>query len=303
MADPMLVKDLEAADATQWELILERTQPASFSLYGSDTNWWLLKSALQQFPATLRRPAFVMVTGDLLAHSFPDLFRSITHDINQQHYRSFVQKTVTFLALQMQRKFPGTKVFVTPGNNDNDCGNYSVEAGGGFLNDTAQIVRNLAGGDEQSVNSWKALGSFSVPHPTAPDVRIISFNSIFFSQKYRALSSEHGCEAVPSTAAADLFRWLSENLEAAKSAHQKVWLMFHIPPGIDGYATAQQNDALIDKGAPDNAETCAKSITPMWMWNKEKDIEWTKKFDALLANYSAIVLPDLPRTSIPTTSD
>ena len=290
MADPMLVEDLEAADAMQWEAILERTQPASYSVYGSDTNWWLLKSALQQFPVTLLHPAFIMVTGDLLAHNFPDMFRSITHDTNPEHYRLFVRKTVQFLALQMRRKFPSTKIFVTPGNNDNDCGNYSVQAGGAFLNDTALIVRDLAAGDEQLVSSWKALGSFNVPHPTVPDVRIIAFNSVFFSQKYRVLSSDHGCEAVPSTAADDLFRWLSDNLEAAKNSHQQVWLMFHIPPGIDGYSTAQQNDALIEKGAPDDAETCEKSITPMWMWNKDKDIDWTKKFDALLENYSSTVL-------------
>src|SRR5262249_146269 len=50
MADPMLVKELDAAEAARWEPILERTLPASYSMYGSDTNWWLLKSALQQFP-------------------------------------------------------------------------------------------------------------------------------------------------------------------------------------------------------------------------------------------------------------
>src|SRR5262252_5620314 len=141
MADPMLVKELQAAEPAQWESILERTQPNAFSLYGSDTNWWLLKSAMQQFPLTLRHPAFIMVTGDVLAHNFPQTYRGITHDENQQNYRWFVQKTVKFLALQMHSRFPGTKIFVTPGNNDNDCGNYSVAAGGAFLSDTAQIVR------------------------------------------------------------------------------------------------------------------------------------------------------------------
>jgi len=32
------VKELEAAEAAQWEPILERTLPAPYSLYGSDTN-------------------------------------------------------------------------------------------------------------------------------------------------------------------------------------------------------------------------------------------------------------------------
>ena len=110
MADSALVSELEKAEPAHWEAILDRTSPGMFSQYKSDTNWWLLKSALAQFPKTIRRPAFVMITGDLLAHEFPSTFRSVTHDDDQQHYRAFVLKTVEFLALELQRKFPDTKI-------------------------------------------------------------------------------------------------------------------------------------------------------------------------------------------------
>ncbi|MGA9565174.1 MAG: metallophosphoesterase [Candidatus Korobacteraceae bacterium] len=284
MADPAPVSELAAAEPAQWEPILERTTPTTFSPYGSDTNWWLLKSAMKQLPATLRHPTLVMVTGDFLAHNFPANYQSATHDADPEHYRAFVLKTVEFLALELQRNFPGTKIFITPGNNDNDCGDYTIEANGDFLNNTAGVARNLAGGDDRFAASWKALGSFNVPHPTLPGVRIFSLNSIFLSQKYQALSSAHGCAPVSSTAAADLLQWLEQNLAAAAQANQKVWLMFHIPPGIDGYASAMKQQSQIKGGAPDNADTCGSSIVPMWV------PEWTAKFDSLLAKYHSTVI-------------
>ena len=284
MADATLVDELVKAEPTQWEAILNRTSPASYSQFSSDTNWWLLKSALAQFPKTIRRPALVMVTGDLLAHEFPQLFQSATHDSDQRHYRAFVLKTVQFLALELRRRFPDTKIFVTPGNNDNDCGDYAIDADGAFLNDTAPVATELAEGDDGFTTSWKSLGSFNVPHPTIPGVRIVSLNSIFLSEQYQALSSERGCAPVPSTAAADLMVWLDHELATAAQNSQKVWLMFHIPPGIDGYATATMHQGLVGSGSVESAATCAQEIVPMWA------PEWTAQFDALLAKYHATVI-------------
>ena len=284
MADPVLVSQLAAAEPSQWEAILDHTTPTTFSQYGSDTNWWLLKSAMRQLPSTLRHPTLVMVTGDFLAHNFPATYHSATHDADPDHYRAFVLKTVQFLALELQRNFPGTKILITPGNNDNDCGDYSIEANGDFLKSTASVARDLAGGDDRFVSDWKSLGSFSVPHPALPGVRIISINSIFLSQKYQALSSAQGCTPVSSTAAADLLTWLEQDLAAAAQANQKVWLMFHIPPGIDGYASAMNQQAQAKSGTAASPETCSNSIVPMWV------PEWTAKFDALLKQYHSTVI-------------
>jgi len=284
LADSMLVKDLEATEPTRWEPIVDCTLPNTFSLYKSDTNWWLLKSALQQFPVTLRHPRFVMVTGDLLAHRFHETFKTVTHDSDQEHYRAFVLKTVQFLAWEIQRKFPGTKIYVTSGNNDNDCGDYTIVPNGTFLSDTAPIAKELASGDDDFANAWKSLGSFNVPRPSIPGVRIISINSIFFSQRYDPRSSSEGCKSVSSNGGTELMAWLEKNLAEAAQANQKVWLMFHIPPGIDGYATAIKSDSLINGGAADSAETCRKSIIPMWI------PDWTSRFDNLLAKYSSTVL-------------
>jgi hypothetical protein len=283
MADAALVDELVKADPAQWEAVLNRTSPAEFSQYKSDTNWWLLKSALQQMPKTVGRPAIVIVTGDLLAHGFPQLYKAAMHDEDQQHYGAFVKKTVQFLALQLRAKFPGTRIYVTPGNNDNDCGDYSIQADGAFLDDTAAIARELADGDSEFAASWKLRGSFNVAHPTVANARLISLNSIFWSQKYEALSPAEGCKPVASNASAELMTWLEESLAAAQRAHEKVWLMFHIPPGIDGYASAMKRKKSVGGGATDDAATCAQAIVPMWK------VEWTAQFDALLAKYGDTV--------------
>src|SRR5271165_1800568 len=142
----------------------------------------------------------------------------------------------------------------------------------------------MAGGGDEFGNTWEGPGKFGGAPLKLSKVRVISFNSIFLSQKYQALSSSHGCTPVSSTAASDLLTWLDRNLATAAQANQKVWLMFHIPPGIDGYASAMNHQAEIRSGAADNAETCGNSIVPMWV------PEWAAQFDALLAKYQSTVI-------------
>jgi sphingomyelin phosphodiesterase acid-like 3 len=283
MADATLVAELAAADPSQWESILQRSNPGSFSPYGQDTNWWLLQSALNQMRKTLPHPAFVIYTGDLLAHEFPKTYVNATHDKDPEHYRAFVLKTVEFLALEFRKRFPGTKILVTPGNNDEECGDYSIQAGGTFLSDTAQSARDLAQADATFTSDWKALGTYSVPHPTISGVRIISLNTIFLSEKYHATSFTKGCAVVASTAASDLLQWLQSNLAATRQANQKVWLMFHIPPGIDGYATTH-NHAAQPEGTVNSANPSCNAIVPMWVPT------WTAQFDGLLETYQDTVL-------------
>jgi sphingomyelin phosphodiesterase acid-like 3 len=284
MADPALVAELAAADPTQWEAILQQSTPANFSYYGQDTNWWLLQSALDQMRKMMPHPAFVMFTGDMLAHRFPKAFQNATHDQDLEHYRAFVLKTVKFLAIEFQKRFPDTKILVTPGNNDEECGDYSIDAGGTFLSDTASVVEELARASGTFTDEWKALGSYNVPHPALPGLRILSLNSIFFSNNYHATSFPEGCAKEASNAAADLLAWLASNLAAARQAHQRVWLMFHIPPGIDGYMSTQKLIGQSEATNPSADMSCADTIVPMWV------PEWTAQFDALLETFRDTVL-------------
>ena len=288
MSDGTLVADLAASDPAQWETILARSKSSSFSQYGEDTNWWLLQSSLDQMRATLPHPAFILVTGDLIAHQFPQTYLKTTHDSNRENYRKFVLKTVEFLALEFRRRFPDTKILLTPGNNDENCGNYSVRADGIFLHDTADVVRKLAKADDEFKGSWEALGSYDIPHPTIRGIRIISLNTVFLSARYQAAKFSENCGPTDSTAATDLFTWLESRLSAAQQAHEKVWLMFHIPPGIDGYSTVVKYQALSKSGTATATEKlCASAVVPMWQ------PRWTAQFQALLKEYEETVIVSL----------
>jgi sphingomyelin phosphodiesterase acid-like 3 len=233
---------------------------------------------------TLPHPAFVMFTGDMLAHNFPKAYRNATHDEDREHYRAFVLKTVEFLAIEFRKRFPGTKILLTPGNDDDDCGDYTVQAGGTFLSDTASLAQELARASGTFTDEWKAFGSYNVPHPTLPGLRILSLNTVFFSNNYRANSFREGCTTVASNAPADLLAWLASNLAAAKQAHQRVWLMFHIPPGIDGYMTTHKHSTPSDAASSSANSSCGDTIVPMWV------PEWTARFDALLETFQDTVL-------------
>ena len=284
MADPSLVGDLVAADPTQWENILERSKLTRFSQYGQDTNWWLLRSALDQMRRTLPRPTFIMVPGDLLAHEFPQTFAKITRDNDREHYRAFVLKTLGFLALEFRKRFGDTKILVTPGNNDEECGDNSMQAHGRFLNDTAELARETVEADRGFKKEWKAMGIYNVPHPAVPGVRVISLNTAFFSYRYQPASFSQGCAPVASNAASDLLAWLESGLAAARRAHEKVWLLFHVPPGIDVSATMHEYESLAKEGPSAAGAMCQKGIVPLW------NPEWTSQFDSLLETYQDTII-------------
>ncbi len=284
-ADPSLVADLAAAPATAWEPILNRSQLAAYSPYGQDTNWWLLESSLDAMRATLPRPALVMITGDLLAHGFPQKYAQATHDTNREHYQAFVLKTVEFFNWEVRRRFKKSQILLTPGNNDDECGDYQIAADGPFLSDTAELAQKLARAGGTFTADWKALGSYTVKPRALRGVRILSVNSVFFSNKYQATNFANTCSMVDSTAATRTLAWLRSNLAQAKQANEKVWLMFHIPPGIDGFSTMVQYGRMTaGPQVSPSTDICSKAIVPMW-----KPV-WTSRLEDIMQDYQSTIM-------------
>src|SRR5687767_3539142 len=75
-ADPALVTKLEAADVSEWDAILASSTSTAFSTYGSDVNDPLLRSAIAEMQKQLPSPAFVLISGDFLAHGFDKSYQA-----------------------------------------------------------------------------------------------------------------------------------------------------------------------------------------------------------------------------------
>jgi sphingomyelin phosphodiesterase acid-like 3 len=70
-------------------------------------------------------------------------------------------------------------------------------------------------------------------------------DDLFMARQYATCSGQ--ADAAPATAQ---IAWLEQQLDAARRGHEKVWVMSHIPPGVNPYATAIRALDLCSGGKP-----------------------------------------------------
>ncbi len=227
LADPSLVSQLSSSDAGQWESIFSGAAQPVVQKYGQDTAWPLFASFLKQVQTLQPRPKLIVVTGDILPHHFQEKFGSA------EEYRAFEKKTFAFVGMELANASGGAPVVYTVGNNDQDCGDYKLQPDGPFLKDSEPTVQMLAQVDNAAMKSWDSLGSFARKNPLAGHQRIIVVNSNFWSSRYVNACGDKGSD--PGTAE---LSWLGQQLADAQKHHDKVWLVYHIPPGMDGHSSA-----------------------------------------------------------------
>jgi len=244
--DPAKVKDLVAAPVAEWQRILSATaspnQQQAFDALqqtcharGVDTPLTLLHSSLDAMHTRQPDAKFMMVSGDLISHAFTCRYSTLFPDAKPGDYQAFVLKTLSFVLGELRGSFPEMPVYVALGNNDSGCGDYKLDAGSDFLSETGKIVAEglSASQRQRALKDFGAGGYYSITMAEPMRAtRLIVVNDLFLSGKYIT------CEGKPDPAPATTqLSWLAKQLGEARAAGQKVWVMGHIPPGIDPYST------------------------------------------------------------------
>lgn len=230
-ADPSLVAKLEAADVSQWDAIFASSAVTAFSSYGSDVNDPLLRSAIGEMRKQLPSPAFVLISGDFLAHKFDKTYQQYATDKSPAAYTAFVTKTIAYVASKLRAAFPGVRIYPTLGNNDSDCGDYAIAPDSAFLANFRDVWNPVVG-SASFRRRFPTGGYYHADVPSLKNVRVIALNTNFFSTDYKNPCGKPG----PDPGLREL-EWLDAELLLARLEGKRVWLLFHIPPGMDVYDT------------------------------------------------------------------
>jgi len=245
--DPAKASELRKAPVSEWAAILSRpaspSRAADFNalqtsckVRGADSAWSLVRASLQYAKLREAKPLFVIIGGDLLAHGFPCKFHGLAPDATAEDVSAFSAKTVAFLALQLRKTFPAVPVYFALGNNDSGCGDYRETPDSAFLRSVGMsFAEDLHDPASRAalLSTFSKFGDYSVVlPPPMKDTRLIVVQDIFESAHFE--SCDGHADADIATAQID---WLRAQLTEARTNGEQVWVMAHIPPGVDIYSS------------------------------------------------------------------
>jgi sphingomyelin phosphodiesterase acid-like 3 len=258
--DPGKVALLLDAPISRWDAILSGPDtPGAAEQFaavgkkcgarGVDTPYPLLDSSLAAAHASGAGARFVMVVGDDLVHTLACRFGAILPD-RTARAPEFAMKTSNYVMRRIQTEFPGLPIYFALGNNDVECANSRLDLHDALFAATSKALfagmRGVSGRQKRrALRDYLAGGNYSVTM-AAPmrGTRLIELDDFFMVDfKYYA-----NCANVKDPAGAERgIAWLTRQLDDARRRHERVWLLTHIPPGLDTYNTfAAMKDICVD---------------------------------------------------------
>ncbi len=237
-SDSKIVERLNAVPAERWRSVFASAGAIPFSYYGSDTNYPLLESALEGMRNETDAPDVVIIAGDFIAHDFRKKFQATVRGRDERAYDAFVDKTILFLANEFRTAFPHAKFLPVVGNNDSYCGDYESEPHSPFLAHMAMAWQpSVSPADANAFISQFSIGGYyAVPLPIV-NARAVVLNDVFWSRKY-----SNACGDKSADPGGDELAWLKNTIGNGLQRSPS-WVIEHIPPGIDVFATLNESGA------------------------------------------------------------
>lgn len=274
--DTTLVASLDKSDVNLWDSIFATSAHKSVSKYDEETNYFLLKSAFEAMHHKIEKPDFMIFTGDYICHDFGENYTKYSGNSNMDDMHKFLLKTITYITKQATTIFPEVLIIPTFGNNDSYCGDYHLQNNGEFLQDFSKLYKPILGNclsTTEAVN-FEKHGYYSIKSPLNTSLKIISLNSIYFSIKYQSDKYTWNCNCQnpkqnQDSIAQKELKWFEEQLADSKIKNEKVWIITHIPPGINVFNTIEKN-------------TDKNNVKAVLYWNEK----YNKQYLDLLETYS-----------------
>lgn len=226
-----LVDRLAAAPPNRWREVFASGEALGPSGPGSDTNFTLLESTIDAARSTAADPQVVVIDGDFLARDFRQKFDRTARAHDDAAYRAFVDKTMAFLAWEIQTAFPRAQLLPVIGDTDGYCGSDASTPHDAFLARTAADWAASAGAPSAQgfIDQFSTGGYYEIPLPAA-HAQALVLNDVFWSAHYA-----NACGNAQDDPGGDEVTWL-QHAQASLPAGTPVWMIAHIPPGIDAGA-------------------------------------------------------------------
>lgn len=257
--DPGKAVKLAAAPVSEWNGILasppsgDREQrfaalEQTCHTRGEDTSFALWDSSLRAIHRDAAGAKFVTISGDLISHAFECKFGAVFPHAAAGDYRAFVEKTVDFVIDEVREALPGVPVYAALGNNDSDCGDYKLDAHSDFLAATGEeVAKGFPAAERKNAEQTFAAGGYYSVRLPAPieNARLLVLNDQFMGAKFTTCGGKTDwSEAEEQTA------WLRQQLNEARTRKEKIWVMAHIPPGVDVHASATHMGEVCGEKGP-----------------------------------------------------
>jgi hypothetical protein len=262
-------KKIATSDYTDWRSIYLKN-PRPKGDIGQQTNFSLLDSTIREMQSICPHPDFIIFSGDLLGHGIEDEYKAYLKHNPGVSLDAFVQNTLSFINYEFKLYFSDVPIYFTLGNNDNyiDFG-IAPPPVDTFLPDTKDIFFAYIGdaGQEASfMATFPQTGGYSVYPAAAPTNKIIALNDIYFSTNSKQSNNY--------PAGWQQMTWLASELASAAQNGEKVWIISHIPPGVDVGTTLSN-----------------KKITDFWQTTNTNAQGQTflEAFSALTVEYSSVI--------------